>query len=123
MAEARLIVGGQRDQQRSVLAQSNRDPGSFLQFRRERRPQRLAAASERDQRLLAWLGLGAGRQHAGRCMAGSRSGHALVKHRYGCAALHQPPGDGKPDDAAADHRDMRTLRKTTLCHWRLPTLA
>ena len=79
MVDARLVVGGQRDDQRSFRAQFDVDAGRLQQFRREGRPARLALASERDQRVLAGFGFAAGREHPGGGMARAAAGRAAVE--------------------------------------------
>ena len=107
MVDARLIVGGQRHHQRALGAQLDVDAGRLQQLRGKAGPARLALAPERDQRILAGLGLAAGRQHPGGGMACARSGRAAVEHLHGDAARGQPPGDAKPDHAGADDGDLR----------------
>ena len=106
MVQARLIVRGQREQQRALAPQLHVDPGGLPEFGREGRPARLALAPERDQRFLARLGLGAGGEHPGGGVAGAAAGGAAVEHRDRGALRGQPPGDAKPDHAGADDGDV-----------------
>ena len=69
MGDFRLIVRGQGEQQRALAPQFDVDAARAQQLVGKGRPARLAVAPERDQRLLAGLGLAARRQHAGRGMA------------------------------------------------------
>ena len=71
-------------------------------------PARLAVAAERDQILLAGLGFGAGRQHAGRGMARTGAGLAAVEQQN-LGARGQAPGNAEPDHARADNDDARPL--------------
>ena len=80
MVDARLVVGGERHDQRAFVAQFDVDAGRLQQFRGEGRPARLALAPERDQRILAGLGLAAGGQHPGGGMARAAAGRAAVEH-------------------------------------------
>src|ERR1043166_997031 len=59
MLQPRLVVGREREEQRAFVAQVDSQAGGVLHLARELRPQRLARAPERDQRLLARLRLGA----------------------------------------------------------------
>ena len=79
MVDTRLVVGGQRHDQRSFRAQFDVDPGRLQQFRRECRPARLAFAAERDQRVFARLGLAAGGEHAGGRMACAAARRSAVE--------------------------------------------
>jgi len=125
MLESRLIVGGERYQQRAFAAQIERRVGSGFQVAREHRPRRLAGAAERHQRLFAGFGLGADRQHAGGRVTSARTGHPLVEHGDSGAALRQPPRDRKADHAGADDGGRRAGVDATFAdfHRRLPTLA
>ncbi len=106
MVDARLVVGGERDDERALRAQFDIDAGSLQQFRGERRPARLAFASERDQGILARLRLAAGGEHAGGGMAGAAARRAAVEHLDRCALGRQPPGNAKPDHPGADDGDL-----------------
>src|SRR5262245_36338118 len=106
VAQPRRIVGGGRHHQRAFTPQVNGDPARRLQLGGELRPCRLGTPAEHDQGLLARLSLDIRRQHAGRRMAGAGTGHALIEHRDGRAALRQAPGDAEPDHAGADNDDV-----------------
>ena len=125
MLDACLVVGRQRHDQRSLATQVDQLAGQLFQFRGKIRPQRLAAAAERDQLLLPGLGLGARRKHARGSMARARPGRGPVEQGDGGTALGEPPGDPKPDDAGADDQRRWCLGRSTMdCgHRRLPTLA
>ena len=105
MAEPCLVVGRQGDDQRAFRAQFHVDAGCLFQLGGKSGPARLAVATERDEGLLAGLGLGAGREHPRRGMACASTGHPLVEHRDRYAARGQPPGDAQADDAGADDGD------------------
>ena len=95
MGDLRVIVGGQGEQQRALAPQFDVDAAGAQQLVGKGRPARLAVAPERDQRLLAGLGLAARRQHAGRGMARARAGLAAVEHRHrrrGRRAAKRCPG-------------------------------
>ena len=64
MGDRRLIVGGQRDDQRAFRSQLDIDAGRALEFLSEGGPAPLALPPKRDERFLARLGLGASRQHS-----------------------------------------------------------
>ena len=106
MGDFRLIVRGQGEQQRALAPQFDVDAARAQQLVGKGRPARLAVAPERDQRLLAGLGLAARRQHAGRGMARARAGLAAVEHRHRRPA-GEPPGDAQADHAGADDGDVR----------------
>ena len=113
VVEPRLVVGGERHDQRALVAQFHVDAGRLPQLRRECRPARLALAPERDQRLLARLGLAAGCEHPGGGMGRARSGGAAVEHLDRDAARGKPPGDAKPDHAGANDGDLWFVRCVT----------
>ena len=106
MVQPRLIVRGQRHDQRPFRAQPDLHSGRLLQFGGEGGPARLAFAPERDQGILAGLGFAAGCQHPGGGMARARTRCALVEHRNRHTPRRQPPGDAEPDDAGADDGDV-----------------
>ena len=64
MGDRRLIVGGQRDDQRAFRSQLDIDARRALEFFSEGGPAPLALPPKRDERFLARLGLGASRQHS-----------------------------------------------------------
>ena len=102
-------------------------PDACRKLRGEGRPARLALAAERDQRLLARLGLGAGRQHAGRRVARAGAGRAAIEHRRPAtpraASRQAMPSPITPAPM------MATLRRFGICvrersvKRRLPSLA
>jgi hypothetical protein len=106
MGDFRVIVRGQGEQQRALAPQFDVDPAGAQQFVGKSRPARLAVAPERDQRLLARLGLATRRQHAGRRMARARSRLGAIEH-HDRRPAGEPPGDAQPNDAGADDGDMR----------------
>src|SRR6266550_44282 len=106
MGEPRLIVCGQGNHQRALLAQFHVDARGGLEFGRERRPARLALAPERNQGLFAGLSLSAGGKHAGGRMARARPGGALVEHLDPRPAGRKPPGNAEADHAGADDGDV-----------------
>ena len=102
----RLIVRGERENQRAFASQLDVDAGRALKLRGEGWPARLALAAERDQRLFARLRLAAGGQHSGGGVA--RAGTRLAALENGDrGAAGEPPGDAEPDDARADDDDAR----------------
>ena len=108
MRQRRLIVRGQRQNQRALAAQFDVDAARAQKLLGKSRPARLAVAAERDQVLFAGLGLAARREHAGRGMARARAGLAAVEQQN-LGAGGQPPGNAQPDDARADNDDARPL--------------
>jgi hypothetical protein len=106
MAQPCLVVRRQCDDQRPFRAQSHIHAGRLLQFGGESGPPRLAGATERDQRLFARLGLGAGSKHPRSRMARASTARALVEHRNRYAAHGQPPRNAKADDAGTDNGDV-----------------
>ena len=104
--DRRLIVGGERQHQRALAPQFNIDAADALQLIGKGRPARLALAAERHQSLFARLGFATGGEHAGRRVAGARSGFAAVEDRDGRAA-GEPPGNAEPDHAGADNHHAR----------------
>ena len=77
--EPRLIVRGQRENQRAFRAQFHVDAGRRLQFGGEGRPARLAVAAERYQCFFAGLRLAAGGEHSGGGVAGAGAGRAAAR--------------------------------------------
>ena len=113
VVQPRLVVGGQRDAPACPRAAVRRRCRlACSQFGRESGPQRLARAPERDQRLLAGLRLGAGRQHAGGGVARAGSGRALVEHRTAAPRCGQPPRDAEADHAGANDGDLGAVAET-----------
>ena len=62
--------------------------------------------AERRQRVFAWLGFAARRQHAGRRMARAGAGLTAIEHRN-IGAPGEPPRDAQPNHARADNDDAR----------------
>src|SRR5262245_4842449 len=104
MRDRRLIVGGERKNEGALTAQFHVDAGCASKLFRKGRPALLALASERDQRLFAWLRLAASRQHTGCGVACARASLATIEQRNG-RARSEPPGHAKPDHARADDDD------------------
>ncbi len=102
MKKPGLVVGGERNDQRALAAQLHVDTGGLLELLGKRRPARLAVAAERHQGLLAGLGFGAGRQHAGGRVGRARAGGATVEHAHRHAAGGEPPRNPEPDHAGPD---------------------
>ena len=109
MAQLRRIVAVQRDDHRALVAILDRDAGGGFEFAREIGPQALAFERQRQQRLLARLGLDRGGEHAGRRPAGAAPGLAAVVNGDRAAGLGQPPGNAEADDAGADDDGLRAL--------------
>ena len=123
MRDLGLIVRGQGEMQRAFAPQFDIDAARPQKLLGKGRPARLALAAERDQRFFAGLGFAAGRQHAGRRVAGARSGLAAIEHRDRGAA-GKPPGDAQADDAGADDGDTSAddWMDDPSCSMRLPSL-
>ena len=94
------------DDERAAAAQPGIGAGGRLELRGELRPRARAAQPELEQRELAGVGLGDGRQHPGRDARGAGAELAALEHADGEAALRRAPGDGQPDDAPADDGDV-----------------
>jgi hypothetical protein len=109
MQMPRLVVGGERQHQRSFIAQFDIDPGRFRELRRERGPAQLAFAAKRHQGRLSRFRLGAGREHSGGRVTGAGSRGAPVEDLNRHAARGQPPGNGKANDSRADNGDGRLV--------------
>ncbi len=110
MAQLDGIVAIERDDDRSLIAIFDRDARGDLHLARKIRPQALAFERQRQERLLARLGLDRGGEHPGRSPAGAAPGLAAVVHRDRAAGLNQPPGNAQADDAGPDDDCLRTLR-------------
>ena len=82
-------------------------PGRFAQLRGERWPRLRAAQPELEQRELAGVRLGDGREHARRDVRRAASELAALEHPNDMPALRRAPRDGEPDDAPADDDDVR----------------
>jgi hypothetical protein len=108
MRNRRLIVGGQRNNQRAFGSQLDIDAGRALEFFSEGWPAPLAFAPKRDERFLARLGLGASRQHAGGSVTRAGTGFAAIEHRDG-GARGEPPANAEPDHARTDDNDARLV--------------
>ena len=108
MRKRRLIVGGQRQNERAFAAQFDVHAACGQQLLGKGGPARLAVAAERDQILFAGLGFGAGRKHAGRRIARASASLAAVEQQN-LGAGGQPPGNPEPDHAGADNDDARPL--------------
>src|SRR5262249_19938973 len=102
MAQPRLVVRGQGDDQRPLGPQVYIDARGLEQLRRESGPARLAFAAERDQGFFAGLGLGAGGQHAGGGVARAGTRRAPVEYLNRRPPRRQSPGNGETDHPGAD---------------------
>src|SRR5829696_6918138 len=107
MMNSRLVVGGQRNDQRTLGAQFDVDSGHLLQLGCKCWPARLALAPERYQSFLTRLGFRASCQHPGSSMAGAGTGGAAVKYGNSARAACQPPGNAKANDPCTDDDDVR----------------
>ena len=72
---------------------------------------RWLSQGQRQQRLLARLGLDRGREHPGRGPARAVAGLALVVDGDRAARLREAPGQRQPDDAGADDDGARPVRR------------
>ncbi len=106
MVRARLIVGGQRHDQRALLPQLDVDAGRRQQFGGEGRPARLALAPERHQRVLAGFGFATGGEHAGGGIAGAAAGGRALEDVNLRSPRRQSPGDAKAHHPGADDGDL-----------------
>src|SRR5262249_34216312 len=104
MRDRRLIVGGQRKNDRALAAQFDIDAACALKLFRKGRPALLAFAPKRDECFRARLRLAASRQHAGSGTGCARASLAAIEYRDG-RARSEPPGNAKPDHAGADDDD------------------
>ena len=109
MAQLRGVVAVEGDDHRALVAVFDRHAGGGFQLAREIGPQALAFERQRQQRLLAGLGLDRGGEHAGRGPAGAVPGLAAVIDGDGAAGLREPPGDAEADHAGADDDRLRAL--------------
>src|SRR6266511_5368494 len=106
MAQARLIVRGQREEERAFRPQFHINPRHLKQLGGESGPACLAFATERDEGLFAGLRLRARRQHAGGGVACAGAGRAPVEDLDRHAPRRQPPTNGQPDDPGTDDGDI-----------------
>ena len=107
---ARLVlVAG--DQQGAGPHQPHPHARGRLQLRRERGPQVRRAQPQLQQAppVLAELGLGHRRQHAGGDVRGSPAGLPALEHRHRQPAAACLPRDRQPDDAGADDDHVGAL--------------
>ena len=109
VAQLRRVVAIERDDERALVAVADRQVARAFQLAREIRPQPLAFQRQRQQLLLARLGLDRRRQHAGRRPARAVPGFAPVVHGDPAAGLGQAPGDGEANDPGADDDRLRAL--------------
>ena len=109
MAQRRGVIAVERDDHRALAAILDRDAGGGFEFAGEIGPQALAFERQRQERLLAGLGLDRGGQHAGRRPARAMPGHASIVNGDGAAGLREPPRDAEADDAGADDDCPRPL--------------
>ncbi len=105
--ERRGLVGVAGDDERAAAAQAGVGARGRLQLLGECRPGARAAQPELQQRQLAGVGLGDGREHPGGDVRRPGAERAALEHADGVPALGSPPGDGEPDGTAADDDDVR----------------
>jgi hypothetical protein len=96
------VVAIDRHHQRAALAIAGVEARALGQLGGERRPGRRPREVEPQQRLLAELRLGDGREHARRRGARAGADRATVDHAHGVAALGGAPGARQTDDARTD---------------------
>ncbi len=104
-AELLEVVAIERHHHRPLAAVAHPHPGRGLEVAGEVRPLRPALEQQRQERLLAGLGLDVCGEHAGRRPGGAVSGLAALEHGDGASGAGQVPADGQPADAAADDDD------------------
>jgi hypothetical protein len=97
-----VAIAGEHE--RAARAVSDVDAAGPREVRGEGGPEPRALQAQREQRALAGVGLGDGRQHAGGNVRGPRPQLAAVEHEHREPARTRTPGHSEADEAAADDR-------------------
>ena len=101
------VIARQCHCERALVAVAHPYARSGFELIAEGRPQALALQIEREQALLAGLGLEARRQHARRGPGRAASRFATLEHGDRAAGRGETPGDAQARHAGADHGDAR----------------
>ena len=101
------LVAVEPEVEDAAAAEAGGEARDGLELGREGLPALVAREGQGEQLLLAELGLGGRREHAGPDPRGLPARDAALDDDHALPTLRQAPRDRQPDDARADHHDVR----------------